>query len=174
MRVLWYKMDSYCWINGLITGLVGSIAIIVAIISILSNRKNTKTSKDEQRTLTRQQLTCQIVLDIHQNTKLLSNLAFMRKHHDQHANGLSELAKKNLSEEQSLQSKQVLELLSFFEAVAVGVKHGIYDKDILKDNLETTINHIWDISSGFIERQRKDDNNSKYYEHLEALISDMK
>ncbi|WP_319557917.1 DUF4760 domain-containing protein [Thiomicrorhabdus sp.] len=161
-------MDYY-WINGLATLFVGGSAMYMAHRAIKSNKDTAEKAKTESRKLAKQQLTTTILLNMHENQIVLDKFTIMRNLHNQSGNGLVELAKKNLNDEEREKSKTIIEVLSFFETISAGVRHDIYDLQIIKDNMQSAIKHLWQISEPYIHRKRTDDNNPKYYEHLEWL-----
>lgn len=166
-------MESWCWFNGLATLLVGGYAIKVAKDAIKSNRENAEASKEASRKLTKQQVTTDVILQMQENQKILDKLAIIKKFHDENANGLAELAKKKLTEEERNSAQTIIETLSFFETIAAGVRHDIYDLQIVKDNMASAVKHLWKISECYVDRIRKDDENLRYYEHLEWLKDKM-
>ena len=72
----------------------------------------------------------------------------------------------NLSKEDRI---VVRELLNFFEFVAIGLKHEIYDEKMVIDSMETAIVKYYKKGKNFIEQARMKSVKDTSYEHFEKL-----
>ncbi len=68
---------------------------------------------------------------------------------------LSSLRKKGLADWLAEKAKTVREMLMFCETLSSGVRNGIYDEKIIRDNISTTLINIFDMSENFIKPNKK-------------------
>jgi hypothetical protein len=147
----------------LATVVVGLIGSTIATVAILANRKTS-----------RQKSAIDVVMDMQESGEILKKLAVMREMHDSPDASIEQLAKKGLADGLAEKAKIVREVLMFCETLSSGVRNGIYDEKIIRDNISTTLINIWDMSESFIKRVRVDRKNKAFYEHFEWLVERFK
>lgn len=137
------------------TAVVGAIAIVVAIYGTLTSRRTS-----------RQKNAIDLMQQMREDDDLKEALRFLRSVYESTEDTLEIIAK--APKEYASSRKKVIYALNFFESMGVGVRHGIYDKQIIVDNIGSTVQHTWKVTAGFIHMLRGDDR-IKSYEHFEWL-----
>lgn len=145
------------------TALIGLLGASIAIIAILANRKTA-----------RQKNAIDVIMDMQESGEILKKLSVMREIHDSPESSLEQLAKKGLTDGLAEKAKTVREILMFCETLSSGIRNGIYDEKIIRDNISTTLINIFDMSESFIKRIRNDKKNPRFYEHFEWLVTRFK
>jgi hypothetical protein len=137
------------------TAIVGIVAIAVAVYGTALNRKTS-----------RQKNAIDLMQKMREDEELKESLRFLRAVFESSCDTLEIIAKSPKA--YASDRKKVIYALNFFESMGVGVRHGIYDRDIISDNIGSTIAHTWKVTGGFINLLRGD-TRPKSYEHFEWL-----
>jgi hypothetical protein len=133
------------------------VAAVMATITILSSRKTA-----------RQKNATDLMMRLNEANHLKEGFDLLREIH--HDDGVSiETYAKNPNEntEDEHKSRQVL---NYYESLAAGIRGGIYDEKIVRDNRRSIIISVWEMTKPYIEKLRKMEKNEAYYEHLEWLV----
>ncbi len=139
---------------------------VVIVTSLLAAFFSVVTIRSSRKTV-RQKNAIDLMMDFTKSDTLVPSFALLRSIHNDTSRSIETLAK---GEENSEDKRHTRLLLNYLENVAIGIRNGIYDEQIIRDNRRTLILHTWEMALPFVERQRSKDENKHYYEHLEWLV----
>jgi len=71
--------------------------------------------------------------------------------------------------EEKLLYQEILRYLNRLEAIAIGVKEGFYDEDILNEYMGHTLVITYRSTQKLIEEIRRNSNNPRVFIHIEAI-----
>jgi hypothetical protein len=143
------------WLSPLAILLSASVGAGVAVWSILTNRRIARLNnsmnfinndgKDE---------------DIRLAIKEVNNLI------NQPSNHVQELAHKVDSDE----TKHIRKVLNYYESMAVCIEHKIYDDEIIKQVIYTTVTNSWDACLPYVKERRKLSKKTTFFQEAEKLV----
>ncbi len=61
-------------------------------------------------------------------------------------------------------------VLNYYESMAICINHKIYDDEIIKETLFSTVVKIWKICKPFVDEQRSQRDTDTIYQELEGLV----
>ena len=70
--------------------------------------------------------------------------------------------------------EHIRKVLNYYESMAICICHKIYDDDIIKDAVYTTVTDIWNICWPYVEERRKQKGSNTYFQELELLCKKWK
>ena len=136
------------WASTFQQNIILFLALVVAVFSMRNARKTE-----------RQKVTLDVLSAYNDSHIVMAGTAILNEWN----NGDEHL---NLSKEDRV---AVREFLNFFEFLAIGLKHEIYDEKMVMDSMETAIVRYYKKGKNFIEQFRMRDVTDVSYEHFEKL-----
>lgn len=135
---------------------VAIMGVGVAVWAIYTNRK-----------IAKQKNTIDLIAKIRENESLRNDIEWLRTIDDDQSVSVEQFAK-NMKDHRE-ECRRLLSVLNLYEAIAVGIRDGIYDEGVVRNYGRTTMIHVYQKSKPFIIRLRKDTGNEQYFEHLQFI-----
>ena len=145
-----------------LTNLAILFSAAVAIAAIRSARRNT-----------RQQRAIELLLSLQRDQGYLDNLHELRTWRKRVTRGdlvrMAELltarreAKNSEDEDVLAKSRNVVRILNYFEDISIGIKHGIYDEEIIKEAFVSTFIETWEDAQPVVLKIREIEDKRSYF-----------
>jgi hypothetical protein len=136
----------------LVTTVVAIVAAFIAKHAIEANRKTVK-----------QQRTIELMLSNPESDRFEEAFHLLRSCTSTEQFGTKE--NKDTSE-----AKNIRKLLNYYENLAIGIEHDIYDARIIFDTKKSTILSVWTACQPFVLKMRKEYTNKDLYIAFERMV----
>lgn len=145
-------MSASDWIQLLLLA-VAVAAAFIAKNAITANRHTVK-----------QQRTIELMLDNPESSKFESAFKLLRS-----CSSTEQFATK--ANKDTTEAGDIRKILNYYENLAIGIEHDIYDARIIFDTKKSTIRSVWTVCYPFVLKMRYEYANEDLYIHFEKMVA---
>lgn len=152
----------------LLSSLIGAC---IAIWAVLNNWKIAERNHQMNRLLTKQKNSMDFVNDYIQATDILQatkEVSALTKHT---ASEKQKWAIDPTDKEAQKNTHHIRTVLNHYEAMAICIHRNIYDEEIIKETVYSTVITIWGICSPYIEEKNRSKGTTTFYQDLRILVA---
>jgi len=136
----------------------GLLAAIIAVVTVVTARRTA-----------RQANATALMMELSETNHLGKGLELLRRMHNNPKESIETVAKN--PNDNTPEEINIRRVLNYYESLSAGVRRGIYDEKIIRDNRRTSILSIWQMTKPYIQKLRDEEENTAFYEHLEWLVN---
>ena len=143
-----------------------AIVLLGVLVATSAIFYNVRTAKKTQ--------TANFLFESRQDTQYTESLHVLKKVHQSGKSFRSYLFPREgkiITEREMLERRKVQYILNFYERVAVSIREGIYDEQMIKRTSFTTVIETWDIAEPLIKAIREYIHSDTTYQEFEWLVS---